>query len=101
MVIYTHLCFSILFIATVSYIIHVKVQIGPVGTIMELCSFCYYFKGAVDHRVSSSPKYFEFASLCSFICLQAVYQLSGPVCKATLNGCPSYSASHLHFTLCD
>ena len=22
-----------------------------------------------------------FASLCSFICLQAVYQLSGPVCK--------------------
>ena len=30
-----------------------------------------------------------FASLCSFICLQAVYQLSGPVCKATWNGCPS------------
>ena len=28
-----------------------------------------------------------FASLCSFICLQAVYQLSGPVCKATWNGC--------------
>ena len=47
------------------------------------------------------PKYFVFASLCSFICLQAVYQLSGPVCKATWNGCPSYSASHLHFTLCD
>ena len=23
----------------------------------------------------------EFVSLCSFICLQAVYQLSGPVCK--------------------
>ena len=44
---------------------------------------------------------FEFASLCSFICLQAVYQLSGPVCKATWNGCPSYSAFHLHFTLCD
>ena len=43
---------------------------------------------------------FLFASLCSFICLQAVYQLSGPVCKATWNGCPSYSASYLHFTLC-
>ena len=35
------------------------------------------------------------------ICLQAVYQLSGPVCKATWSGCPSFSASHLHFTLCD
>ena len=33
------------------------------------------FKGA---GVSSFPKYFVFASLCSFICLQAVYQLSGP-----------------------
>ena len=29
--------------------------------------------------VSSFPKNFEFASLCSFICLQAVYQLSGPL----------------------
>ena len=47
------------------------------------------------------PKKFEFVSLCSFICLQAVYQLSGPVCKATWNGCPSYSASYFHFTLCD
>ena len=47
------------------------------------------------------PKKFEFVSLCSFICLQAVYQLSGPVCKATRNGCPSYSASYFHFTLCD
>ena len=28
--------------------------------------------------VSSFPKNFEFASLCSFIYLQAVYQLSGP-----------------------
>ena len=44
-------------------------------------------------EVSSFPKYFEFASLCSFICLQAVYQLSGPVCKSTWNYCPSYSAS--------
>ena len=24
-----------------------------------------------------------FVSLCSFMCLQAVYQLSGPVCKST------------------
>ena len=39
----------------------------------------------------SFPKQFEFVSLCSFICLQAVYQLSGPVCKATRNGCPLYS----------
>ena len=60
-----------------------------------------YLKGALAYRVSSFPKYFVFASLCSFICLQAVYQLSGPVCKATWNGCPSYSASYLHFTLCD
>ena len=58
-------------------------------------------KGALAHGVSSFPKYFVFASLCSFICLQAVYQLSGPVCKATWNGCPSYSASYLQFTLCD
>ena len=40
-------------------------------------------------------------SLWSFICLQAVYQLSGPVCKATWSGCPSYSVSHLHFMFCD
>ena len=46
-------------------------------------------KGALAYRVSSLPKYFVFASLCSFVCLQAVYQLSGPVCKATWNGCPS------------
>ena len=49
----------------------------------------------------SFPKKFEFVSLCSFISLQAVYQLSGPVCKATRNGFPSYSASYFHFTLCD
>ena len=36
-----------------------------------------------------SPIFFV-ASLCSFICLQAVYQLSGAVCKATWNGYPSY-----------
>ena len=46
-------------------------------------------------------KKFFFASLCSFICLQAVYQLSGPVCKSTWNGCPSYAATHLHFKLHD
>ena len=37
------------------------------------------------------PIFFFLASLCSFICLQAVYQLSGAVCKATWNGYPSYS----------
>ena len=57
--------------------------------------FFYSLKGALAHGVSSFPKNFVFASLCSFVCLQAVYQLSGPVCKATWNGCPSYSASHL------
>ena len=61
----------------------------------------YQLKGSVAYRVSSFPKKFKFVSLCSFICLQAVYQLSGPVCKATWSGCPSYSASHLHFMLCD
>ena len=35
--------------------------------------------------------FFVVASLRSFICLQAVYQLSGAVCKATWNGYPSYS----------
>ena len=34
---------------------------------------------------------FIFGSVCSFICLQAVYQLSGPVCKSTWR-----SASFLH-----
>ena len=41
--------------------------------------------------VSSFPNIVLVASLCSFICLQAVYQLSGGVCKATWNGYPSYS----------
>ena len=58
-------------------------------------------KGALAYGDYFFPKKFEFVSLCSFICLQAVYQLSGPVCKATRNGCPSYSASYFHFTLCD
>ena len=40
--------------------------------------------------VSIFPNIFVVASLCSFICLQAVYQLSGAVCKATWNGYPSY-----------
>ena len=51
--------------------------------------------------VSSFPKKVVFASLCSIICLQVVYQLSGPVCKSTWKNCPSYYASYLHFTLCD
>ena len=38
----------------------------------------FLFKGGLAYRISSFPKYFVFASLCSFICLQAVYQLSGP-----------------------
>ena len=41
----------------------------------------FTFKGAVAHMETffrSFPKKFEFVSLCSFICLQAVYQLSGP-----------------------
>ena len=66
-----------------------------------LCLVSDKQKGAVAHGDYLFPNKFEFVSLCSFICLQAVYQLSGPVCKATWNGCPSYSASHLHFTLCD
>ena len=41
--------------------------------------------------VSIFPNIFFVASLCSFICLQAVYKLSGTVCKATWNGYPSYS----------
>ena len=41
--------------------------------------------------LSSFPNIFFVAPLCSFICLQAVYQLSGAVCKATWNGYPSYS----------
>ena len=42
--------------------------------------------------VSIFPNIFFVASLCSFIlCLQAVYQLSGAVFKATWNGYPSYS----------
>ena len=49
----------------------------------------------------SFPKKFAFVSLCSFICLKSVYQLRGPVCKATWSGCPSYSASHLHFMFYD
>ena len=40
--------------------------------------------------VSIFPNIF-FASLCSLICLQAAYRLSGAVCKATWNGYPSYS----------
>ena len=67
----------------------------------DAARFAGLLKGAVAHGDYFFPKKFEFVSLCSFVCLQAVHQLSGPVCKATWSGCPSYSASHLHFTLCD
>ena len=56
--------------------------------------FMVLFMGPVAHGVSRSinvSQYFFVASMCSFICLQAVYQLSGAVCKATWNGYPSYS----------
>ena len=47
----------------------------------ELERFCWK-DGLLVHREDASspsfPKCYEFASLCSFICLQAVYQLSGP-----------------------
>ena len=36
----------------------------------------------MDHIFCCCLKKNLFASLCSFICLQAVYQLSGAVCKA-------------------
>ena len=71
-------------------------------SIMHVCTmYVYkynlivYDKGAVAHGVPMEyqffPIFFFLASLCSFICLQAVYQLSGAVCKATWNGYPSYS----------
>ena len=61
---------------------------GCVSTfILKWLSYMLSIKGAVAYYFF--PKKFEFVSLCSFICLQAVYQLSGPVCKATWNGCPS------------
>ena len=47
----------------------------------------------------SLPKKLFFASLCSFICLQAVYQLSGPVCKVPFVFCflPSFHAFVIDF----
>ena len=56
--------------------------------------YCTTLRGqwpAEYQGVSIFPNIFFVASLCSFICLQAVYQLSGAVCKATWNGYPSYS----------
>ena len=44
--------------------------------------------GTVAHGVSIFPEFFVLVSLC-FISLQAVYQLSGPVCKSTYTS--SYS----------
>ena len=84
---------------------HSTISIGQVGLAFSRRQQCLFkikigtFKGALAYGDYIFPKKFEFVSLCSFICLQAVYQLSGPVCKATWNGCPSYSASYLHFTL--
>ena len=39
-------------------------------------------------------------SVCSSICLQAVYQLSGPVCKSTWRYTSFLHASLLHFMFC-
>ena len=44
---------------------------------------------------------FFVSLLYSFICLKAVYKLSGPVCKSTWRYNPLYSASYLHFMFCD
>ena len=49
--------------------------------------------------VSSFPNMFVVASLCSFICLQAMYQLSGAMCKATWNGYPCICFSPSFHTL--
>ena len=49
----------------------------------RLCVLCVIYleleiKEGVDHIFCCCFKKLFFASLCSFICLQAVYQLSGP-----------------------
>ena len=41
------------------------------------------FKGAADLKHQFFTALFLFVCCVSFICLQAVYQLSGPVCKST------------------
>ena len=51
--------------------------------------------------VSIFPNIFFVASLCSFICLQAVYQLSGAVCKATWNGYRIHFSPSFHALLID
>ena len=58
--------------------------------------FVWYLGGS---RPKTSNFYCTFfvCLLCSFICLHAVYQLSGPVCKSTWRYNPLYSASYLHF----
>ena len=50
---------------------------------------------------SSDYHVFVLVSLCSFICLQAVYQLSRPVCKSTWRYMSFLHASYLHFMYCD
>ena len=62
---------------------HIKVY-----STLLLVNVGHKFMGAVTYGVSSCPKKIVFASLCSFICLQAVYQLSGPACKSTWKNCP-------------
>ena len=66
----------------------------------ELSSILYYLKGGVDHFFFGGKK-IVFASLCSFICLQAVYKLSGAGVQVYLEKLLLYSASYIHFTLCD
>ena len=44
---------------------------------------CHFYKGALAHGVSSFPKYFVFASLCSFICLLHCVPLY--VCRLCIN----------------
>ena len=60
-----------------------------------------FFKGAVPMETTFFLKSLSLFHCVPLYVLQAVYQLSGPVCKATWNGCPSYSASYFHFTHCD
>ena len=48
------------------------------------------FVGCMAHVTSNF-----LCLLCSFICLQAVYQLSGPVCKSTWRYNPSYHTAYL------
>ena len=61
----------------------------------------YEYQGGSRPKTSIFYCTFFVWLLCSFICLQTVYQLSGPVCKSTWRYNPLYSASYLHFMLYD